>query len=245
MLAALTTLAHPDASRAERSRAACALAQELERRLRAMLGSLARSLSQADIEDIQQHVLMAASVGAARFRGTTEGEAHNWCRTTACNAARDRLGDANREPVGREEDLATGQRVAAAGPVAMPSDTRRDLEQIDVVSKAAEDALLCADRANGPQKVERLRCYLQYRLGAGIDEQIAAFGYDGTPPKAPTPDEHKRARNRVYQYRKRGRDYGLEAHATLAREGDLDEAALALFRMVLDGTPEAALASKE
>src|SRR5207247_10471667 len=64
-------------------------------------------------------------------------------------------------------------------------------------------------------------CHLEARVGAAdIEEQIERYGYD-----APSADEPRdevgrvRARNRVYQYRKRGREAGCRALAILAKEG--------------------------
>src|SRR5205085_11026662 len=65
-----------------------------------------------------------------------------------------------------------------------------------------------------------LRCHVEARLGATIEEQVEVFGWSGADgPRDAT--GLTRARNRVYQYRARGRTAACEALGSLAAQGRL------------------------
>jgi hypothetical protein len=79
-------------------------------------------------------------------------------------------------------------------------------------------------RLHRPQDVDgllrSLRCHLEARLGASIEDQLEAYGFaPDEPSDRRGPESFARARNRVYQYRARGRAAGCEALASLLAQG--------------------------
>jgi hypothetical protein len=61
-----------------------------------------------------------------------------------------------------------------------------------------------------------LRCHIEARMGAEMDEQIETYGFE--PDEARSPESAARARQRVYQYRSRGRVAGCEALSSLVAQ---------------------------
>jgi hypothetical protein len=239
MLEALTTLASGSASTADRRRAAAALDAVLDQRLGRMLGSLRTLLNEADLLDVKQHVLLEASVGSSRFRGSSAGEAHNWCRMVARNKATDLLGGSSKMSSlsGGRDDEQDEPGVPAACWV-LPDTARLTKQAFDRALAAMREVLEEDNPGDGGEKADRIECLVEYRTGATIEEQIDAWAWPaGGRPASPTTAELKAARNRVYKYRERGAAYGKQALTLLAAEGDLDEAELELLRTVLGIEP--------
>jgi DNA-directed RNA polymerase specialized sigma24 family protein len=168
-------------------------------------------LSDDDAMDVLQHVVDKACLGGARFRGTSEGEAHSWVKRIVANKSID-LCRARR---GLTSDEAELERIPDTHDVADPGPLKAAVEEI-------REALARFHRPNDAKTLARaFECHLEARVGAAdIDEQIERYGYDGAHAGEARDEAGKvRARNRVYQYRKRGREAGCRALRSLADSG--------------------------
>lgn len=168
-------------------------------------------LSDDDAMDVLQHVVDKACLGGARFRGTTEGEAHAWVKRVVANKSID-LCRARRGITNDETEI---ERVPDSHDVADPGPLRAAVEEI-------REALGRLHRPNDARTLARaFECHLEARVGAAdIDDQIERYGYEGANAAEPRDEAGKvRARNRVYQYRKRGREAGCRALRVLAESG--------------------------
>jgi DNA-directed RNA polymerase specialized sigma24 family protein len=168
-------------------------------------------LSDDDALDVLQHVIDKSCLGGARFRGTTEGEAHAWVKRIVANKSID-LCRARR---GLTNDEAAIERVPDSHDVADPGPLRAAVDTI-------KEALATLHRPNDAKSLARaFECHLEARVGAAdIDDQIERYGYDAPYTDEPRDEAGRvRARNRVYQYRKRGREAGCRALRTLAEAG--------------------------
>jgi DNA-directed RNA polymerase specialized sigma24 family protein len=168
-------------------------------------------LSDDDAMDVLSHVLDKACLGGARFRGTTEGEAHAWVKRIVANKSID-LCRARRGMTSDEGEL---ERIPDSHDVADPGPLRAAVEEV-------REALGRMHRPNDAKTLARaFECHLEARVGAAdIDDQIERYGYDGPHATEPRDEASKlRARNRVYQYRKRGREAGCRALRSLAESG--------------------------
>ena len=168
-------------------------------------------LSDDDAMDVLQHVVDKACLGGARFRGTSEGEAHAWVKRIVANKSID-LCRARR---GISRDETELERIPDSHDVADPGPLRTAVEVI-------REALGGLHRPNDAKTLARaFECHLEARVGAAdIDDQIERYGYDGANANEARDEAGKvRARNRVYQYRKRGREAGCRALRSLVESG--------------------------
>ena len=168
-------------------------------------------LSDDDAMDVLQHAVDKACLGGARFRGTTEGEAHAWIKRIVANKSID-LCRARRGITSDETEI---ERIPDSHDVADPGPLRAAVEEIG-------EALSRLHRPNDAKTLARaFECHLEARVGAAdIEDQIERYGYEGANANEPRDEAGKvRARNRVYQYRKRGREAGCRALRALTESG--------------------------
>lgn len=205
--------------------------REVDKLLRAQIvpmldkqGLTPRKLSPDVIEDAIQKVLFKASMGTARFRGSTPGEAWNWCARIAGNEVRDYFKKI-RPTESLEPATTKPRRPEAVGesPMADERALGRLLQRLYRHLEQTRSGELAADQA---------RVLIEQRLGASIDEQVQKWVFrDGHEER--TPEAKKKAAARIYQWRKRGRDAALAAVEELASAGALDEFEAQLMRDAL------------
>jgi DNA-directed RNA polymerase specialized sigma24 family protein len=177
--------------------------------------TVSSSLDEADIDEVVQHLLARSATGSSRFRGTTEGEAHKWCMRVLSNKAQDvcrrrrRLAylsrrakeDVSEEDLGPEPSVEPELETIAA-------------HELSEMLEAVAAELPPLHRLKDVDGLLRsLRCHVEARLGATIEDQLEAYGFGGDDDR--TPQSFARARSRVYQYRARGRAAGCEALSAL------------------------------
>ncbi len=185
------------------------------------------ALDAAEVDDVIQHLMTKSTLGTSRFRGASEGEAYKWCMRVSGNKARDLC--RARKRLLRSDPEPEIEKVAPVAP---------DLEALAAGELERVLAALVAElgRLHRPQDLaglERsLRCHVEARLGASIDEQLEAYGF-ASPDEPRAPDAVARARNRVYKYRERGRVAGCEALAALVAQGRFDDDDVADARQLL------------
>jgi len=219
----LTVLAADDDGTPQSRRARDEACVAVYRILDAWVPSLVRRnapcrLSDDDALDILQHVVDKAALGSARFRGTSEGEARQWVKRIVANKAIDLC---RREPTVAPPSSRAPRRELATAP-----EEKVDEAALRAAFDAIEETLVRTHRKNDAETLVRaFRCHMEARLGgATIDEQIDRYGYQGAYANEPRDDAGRsRARNRVYQYRKRGREAGCAALGALAAEGRYGE----------------------
>lgn len=206
----LMVLAAPDATPRQRNEAAAGAYRILNEWVPRLVRGIAPCpLSHDDALDILQHVADKASLGTSRFRGTTEGEAHAWVKRIVANKAIDicrSRRSINREPV---PDARAEEDTADVGPF---------LAAVEAIKRYIAEN----HRPNDAKTLERaFDCHIDAHLRqATIEAQMDRFGYDEPYTGEPRDEAGRiRARNRVYQYRKRGRDAGCRALRGLAEQG--------------------------
>ena len=196
------------------------------------------SLDDDDAADALQHLLTRCSLGNARFRGESEGEAHAYCMRILVNKARDICRAKRRtRSLTRTTDDGESEEMELVGDTDVATDEVA-LREIRDALALVEQVLPRLHRAKDvPGLLTSLRCHIDARLGATLEEQLDAYGY--AEGEARTPETFVKARNRVYQYRNRGRKAGVAALEALLAEGRLREADVELVRRLLDGGVEA------
>lgn len=225
ILPLMQTLTALDSSGKQRNAASRQLEASLRERGRSLPGrGLGRVLSEADLDDVIQHVLVQASTGTARCQASTEAEAWAWCKIVARHYVLDLIehgqreipltGDDKSEPFdGPHEDFQ------------LQKETSRVLQQATENSKRS---------ARGREKESSVACAVEYLFdGASIDEQIARWGFPGGQPARASPTDLRRARDRVYAYRSRGVLYLLEALDGLVQQSELTPADTEFLRKLL------------
>jgi DNA-directed RNA polymerase specialized sigma24 family protein len=245
----LMVLAAPDATPRQRNEAAAGAYRILSEWIPRLVKGIAPcALSHDDALDILQHVADKAALGTSRFRGTTEGEAHAWVKRIVANKAIDicrarrPMAALSPEPGGSEgapvRELRAEEDMGDVGPF---------LAAVDAIKAFIAEN----HRPNDAKTLARaFDCHIDAHMrGTDIDEQIARYGYDEPYASEPRDTAGKiRARNRVYQYRKRGRDAGCRALAVLVEKGrySSEEARdIARFLGCKDKAPAAALQARK
>lgn len=231
ILPLLQTLASLEATPRERNMAARQLLPALSQRGLWLAGKDAsRKLSEADLEDVVQHVLLQASVGTARCHAQFEGEAWGWCRMVARNKALDILERQRRESP--SEDPHAGKE-----PQSVHDDEERVVEETDQILKQIVEVTQHAPR--GDDKAVSVSCAIEYLIGgASIEEQIDRWGFPDGRPAGATKSEIKRARDRVYSYRHRGAGYVEQTLDFLEKTRALSETDTALLRALVRARPK-------
>lgn len=178
------------------------------------------SIDDDDVSEALQHLLVRCATGTSRFRGETEGEAHAYCMRVLTNKARDLCRARRRfRSRTRTNDEGDDTEIELVGDteVALDEMALRDLAE---VFQLVEQAITRLHRAkDAPGLVVSLRCHVDARLGATLEEQLETHGY--LEGEARDPHTFTKARNRVYQYRNRGRKAGCAALRALVAEGRL------------------------
>lgn len=237
LLAALTTLAGDDLSHAKRSAACRYLLDDLERWGPGYLHNrFGHSLADDTVDDAIQHVMMQATLGSARFRGSLEGEARKWCRTLLYRFAIDEL-RRGRHIDRTDDDHLERQRDVPGHTAAMPAPDEGDAFRcVYRILEHIRAEIVEGRRGEAAETISRsFECHLASRRGDTLEEQLSAWaGFEGGDAES---NEFKRARDRVYQYRKRGRVAGCRALSALAEGSKFIEEEIALMRRVLDCRP--------
>lgn len=231
LLGPLTRLASGTTPTRDREQAA----RELDDALRRWVHSYLRSAFDASptslFDDAIQHCLLQASCGTSRFSGSSEGEAHRWCKTVLTNYVR----SAHRRSK-RDVSLGGPTRDGASAlenhdPDA-PSPERqaigRDVQRL--MARLVETART----RNGGQLADAVQIWLEYRLTEPtIDEQIRRWARRSAENLDPGDEAAMRkARNRVYTWRKRGREEACAAAKALMRTGTDPEDARLVARLL-------------
>jgi hypothetical protein len=199
LVACLRTLARDSADPAERETAARTLLVHLKQwaaadalrrntylRRTASDGGLATLL-----EDAVQHVAVAACTGAARFRGSTPGEAVTWCRKVLDNHLRSELRrQSRRDSVTR----ALGPSEAAA-----PSTRDRTLTLQEFDNSVLEYLRRTRRPKDAATLYRSVCCYFEHLAGVPLHAQVERWA------DAADSNAVERARNRIYRYHHRGR----------------------------------------
>lgn len=233
----LMVLAAEGASPSERNRAAARVHENITTWIGGFLRGKGFALDEDDKDDIVQHVLFRASTGTARFRGESEGEAHAWCRKVAYNKAVDIVNMKKREIVEAPADSSRPQSIErTAGDLGEESGAvRGEAERVRELVARIEDTIRRTSRKNDtPSLILSFRCHVDARLGDSIEAQIEKYGFgEGFAGEPRDHDGVLRARNRVYQWRKRGREAGCKALGALRSGGLDDDAGLGLMARFL------------
>lgn len=178
------------------------------------------SIDDDDVSEALQHLLMRCATGTSRFRGETEGEAHAYCMRIMTNKARDLCRAKRRfRSLTQTNDDGDDTEMELVGDTEVALDEMA-LRDIAEVFQLVEQAIVRLHRAkDAPGLVLSLRCHVDARLGATLEDQLDTHGYlEGEARDAET---FVKARNRVYQYRNRGRKAGCAALTALVGEGRL------------------------
>jgi DNA-directed RNA polymerase specialized sigma24 family protein len=211
----------------ERNEAATRIRANVMSWARPYLGRAAPcKLGDDDVDETVQHLLTRCALGTSRFNGSSEGEAHSWCMRVVLNKGRDICRERRRNvSTTREDDEGEPRSFEPA----VEADLRPlAIESLQEIFAAIQDEL---PRLHRKQDIEGLvrsvRCHVEARMGASLEEQVTEYG--GDVPEGEGEKALVRARNRVYQYRKRGREAACEALSSLVAQGryapeDVDDA---------------------
>jgi len=194
---ALVALARGDLSKLERDRHAAVLVCQL----RIVAGMLVRGkfrnlcrISDPDelLRDAVQHTAVAACTGHSRFRGCSPPQAVSWCTKVLSNFILAELRD-NRLLCDGDAQLS---ELPAVGDANDPS--------FVVTVRDAVRACMRVIRGHSVTECQcqAVCCYLEQVAGVPIDGQLECWAASANTPSAAV---ERRARNRLYQYRHRGR----------------------------------------
>ena len=227
LVLALVHLGSKDSDRATQE----AAARDLHRHLKNTgLGLVRRSFgsafAQSDrievaaiVDDAVQNVMLSAVSGRNPFRGESEIAARCWCRTALMNQFRLRVRGETRLQrcllrLAVESDVAYGDELRGHSDY-LPGWTTvdapiligalREVEAIIAAEKRARD--LCTVLA-------AYRCWLAQALGFSTAYQLEVWGGEREGGGAAA---NRRALNRIYQYRRRGRMAAAKAVQELLR----------------------------
>jgi hypothetical protein len=227
LLEALLVLAGGRASPAAREAAGRALLQQMRILAPARAFSTRRATVQGwptpdareVLDDCIQHVALVASTGSARFRGTTASEAVAWCSQVLANhiitEVRWRVGQRRRKSAWRDTILwPSGALTGSVQP------TQGSGESVAALRQLRRAALAHLQQTRPPRAVQSLYravcCYLEHLAGLPLCIQVERWVGAVEPA---IPSECRRAQNRLYQYRRRGKQVlnelkGAQALAT-------------------------------
>lgn len=211
LCALLQTLARDGTSRAERERAASGLYSELRRFGGGVIRRRFSRTADVTVDEAVQKVVLEASLGTARFRGEDERAARAWCNRILQRYVLDQL-----RRSGRHVELDSAPPMTAKAE-ADPF-TGRDLEVLFV---KLDTALTRLHRARDLATVsQNLQCHLEARLlGTSIEEQISRWA---DPGQGAAQAALRRARDRIYQFRRRGKVAGCQALRSLLETGEIN-----------------------
>ena len=211
LLRALKALSQESLEGATRERAARTLVVQLHRLIRSSaLRDRVRRLGNGWSESVNfeedtvQHVALVASTGRARFRGTHEGEAVVWCSNVMLNYLRSEL----RWQI-RQREHARLQQIlhapASSGTIHAELSDLAAQERTLALCRLRTEVLTYLCRTRNPRAARSLFdavcCYLDYVMGTPLCEQLERWCHGMDPCNGGA----VRARNRVYQYHRRGK----------------------------------------
>ncbi len=206
----LQRLAHDDLPRAQREAAASALYREVRRFAPGALYRRFPGLPEVVVEEAIHKVVLEASLGRSRFRGDDERAARAWCNRILHRYAIDHF-RYRRNKVHLDD----------APPVRAPADDD-PVFAADLVD-LFDRMIGVLSRLHRPRDLERVttnvRVHIEaHLLGEDIEAQMMRYGDLGPDPTA---TERRRARDRIYQYRRRGKLAACAAWATLLETGEV------------------------
>lgn len=207
----LRIMSDPSVERGDRNSAAARLHSNLSAWAGRYLGRVAPCrLGDDDVDEAVQHLLTRCALGSARFDGSTEGEAHSWCMRVLANKGRDLCREKRRNVSTTRDDDGDGPRSFEP---AVEADMRTlAVSALQEIFGAIHEELPRLHRKQDLEGLVRsVRCHVEARMGATVEEQIAAY--------AASEADATKAKNRVYQYRNRGRKAACEALASLVAQG--------------------------
>ena len=180
------------------------------------LGFASRAADDLFVEDVVTFTMDKATMGSSGFRGSTEGEAITFLRRVASNRAIDLIRKAERR-ASAEERRPPPEVMAAESFELKAADLERIFGMI-----AQQIPLLHSRRTDEVRR--RCRIFLNAQTGLeDIERQIERWETPSGESFAPKSAEWLRARDRVYQHRRRGRLDVAGALAALRRAGRIDE----------------------
>lgn len=199
------------AERGDRNTAAARIHSNLSAWAGPYLGRVAPCrLGDDDVDEAVQHLLTRCALGSARFNGGSEGEAHSWCMRVLANKGRDICRDKRR-------NVSTTRRDDDDTPRSFEPAVDADLQSLAIAALqeifgALQEELPRLHRKQDLDGLVRsVRCHVEARMGASLEEQVAAYATSET--------DATKARNRIYQYRNRGRKAACEALTSLVAQG--------------------------
>lgn len=200
---ALVTLSSEEASVSDRDSAARQLLRELAFLAPLCLSRCLRGVARAHeaarrnsiLDDAIQHVATVATTGRARFRGTHPSEAVAWCSSVLTNQVRSELRWQSRHRRIDPFDFAPPAQASAADAQIAVRHLQRDL-------------LNHLEQTRTPRVARSLFraacCYLDHLAGASLLHQIERWANQSDQAERGR-SQMRRARNRIYQYHRRGR----------------------------------------
>ncbi len=210
LLPELQVLANDEADPASRERAARALYARLRQMGPGMILRVRPHTPHHIIDEAIQKVVIKASLGTARFRGDDERAARAWCNKILQHYVVDYFRRRRRQV---DEDKAPVPATAREQDPFVERDLRTLLERL-------HEAITRLTRPRDLETVmHNVRVHLEARvLGADIDTQIERWAKPEDPEDT---TELRRARDRVYQYRRRGKVAACRALAALEESGEV------------------------
>ena len=135
----------------------------------------------------------------------------------------------------RVEAVQSSAVPATVTPSASDGEVDAASKRIQAMVVRVEETIVRTSRQNdAPGLLTSFRCHVDARLGASIEMQIDKYAWTGEHEgEARTEESTLRARNRVYQWRKRGREAGCRALRSLRAGGLEDDEGLALMARFL------------
>jgi len=221
LLPILSALAKDDLPASARREALRQLYDEVEgwgwRRLRARMPGVPAAV----FEDATQKLALKACLGTTRFAGDTEAAAKAWAYAILRNHTLDWFRRERRLEALPEEPM----------PPPRPALDHQPAVDFGALLARVDAALPRLHRARDLETVrQNIHCYLEHRvLGRSLDEQLSRWA----PAEEETEEATRRARDRVYQYRRRGRTAACRASLGLLESGEIGaEEALLLDRLL-------------
>lgn len=164
------------------------------------------------VDEAIHKVVFKASLGRSRFRGEDERAARAWCKRIMHRYVLDWL---------RRNDRAIDLEDAPPKALARAAPDPFLERDVQLLLQRVDEALVHLHRARDLEGVrDNLRCHLETRLmGESIEAQIARWAPTDAPAETPA---WRRSRDRVYQYRRRGKVAGCQAVEALLDAGEID-----------------------
>ena len=213
----LLVLANRDAAQTRRQSAARRLIEQLRVLVRCWRYTNYQSnpfrVPDSMVDDAIQHVALVASIGNSRFRGRHPREALAWCTRILQNHWASEWRWRSRFPQTAVDLGADGQRIGLS--TGQVTATQPVQEFRIALSRLRERAKSHLHSTRQPRAANSLFaavcCYLDNVSGVPLARQLERWG---SPLQVAQARDWARARNRIYQYHRRGRAILLELGAT-------------------------------